>query len=120
MQLINNDELNITQVADVSFLGQHHCEAFGCGQEEMSTVLSKICPNPWSGIAGSKMNRPFFFQAHAHNRSTDVFLDVVGKRAQRRDIDALNTVERFVPIHLPQEKVENAKKAGQSFAAAGR
>ena len=66
------------------------------------------------------MDRQFLIEAHAGNRSPQVFLDVVSKCSQRRDVNALDSIERIVTIDLAQEKIENAQESGERFAASRR
>ena len=49
-----------------------------------------------------------------------VLADVVGERAQRRDIDALHAVCERALIEFSQKEIKDTEKTGERFAAAGR
>ena len=66
------------------------------------------------------MDRQFFIETHAGDRRAQVFLDIVSKRPQRRDVNALHAVEVLALLQLAKEEIENAKEPGQRFTTAGR
>jgi hypothetical protein len=85
----------------------------------MCAAVSEIGPNRLSGIAGSKMNRPCFFQSHSADWSSQILLNIVSERAQGRDVDALNAFEGLAAIHLFEQEMEHAQKSGQGLSTAG-
>ena len=56
MQLIDDNKLNRSQVSHIRLLGQHDSQTFRRGKKEVSAVLTKIRPNPLSGIPGPEMD----------------------------------------------------------------
>ena len=66
------------------------------------------------------MNANILIQAHSHNRRPQIFFDVVGEGAQRRDVNTADAGWQLAAFDLTKQGIENTKKAGQGFSATGR
>lgn len=136
MQFVDNHKLNRGQMLRVAFLGEQHGETLRSRHENVRAVTAKLRAVGCGGIAGAKMDAQLFFESHPDNWGAQIFLDVVGKRAQRRNVNAAHagrcrSCGRRAPTgvtgacyrtidDIMQEVVEYAKKSGEGFAAAGR
>src|SRR5207248_5568261 len=117
---INDDKLAIAKLRCVIFLREHDCQTLRCRDKEMRTLFTKVGPARLRRVARTQMDRQFLIEAHAGNRGAQVFLDVVSKCSQRRDVNALDSIERIVTIDLAEEKIEDTQESGERFAAPSR
>src|SRR2546423_8334120 len=65
------------------------------------------------------MNAQFLFQTHPGNWSPQIFLDVVGEGAERRNVDAAHARFQFIRFKFSEERIKNTKNPCQRFPASG-
>src|SRR2546423_11757561 len=65
------------------------------------------------------MNAQLVFQPHPGDWSPQIFLDVVGEGAERRNIDTAHARFQFIRFKFSEERIKNTKKSGQRFSAPG-
>ena len=93
MQFIDNYELAVAKVRCVIFLREHDRQTLRCRDKEIRAFFTELGPARLCRVACAQMDRQFVIKAHASNRGAQVFLDIVSKRSQRRDVNALHAVE---------------------------
>ncbi len=134
MQFIDHDELTIAKMRRVIFLREHHRQTLRCCDKKMRAFFTKLRAVRLCRVARPQMDRQLPIEAHPDDRRAQVFLDIVSKRPQRRDVNALHSgkdiaprcpraTQRIVPaflVQLAKEEIENAKEPGQRFTAPGR
>ena len=90
MQLIHDDELAVAQVGGVAFLREHHRETFRGRDKKMRRPLPELDAFRRRRVARPQVQTQFFLQSHSDDGRAKIFPDVVGERAQRRNVDALH------------------------------
>src|SRR5438034_5446446 len=88
MQFIDNYELAVAKVRCVIFLREHDRQTLRCRDKEIRAFFTELGPARLCRVACARMDRQFVIEAHASNRGAQVFLDIVSKRSQRRDVNA--------------------------------
>ena len=82
-------------------------------------LLTKFCAFACGGIASAQMNAQFVFQTHPGDWSPQIFLDVVGEGAERRNVDTAHARFQSIRFKFAEKRIKNTKKPGQRFPASG-
>jgi len=75
-------------------------------------MLAKFDSLARGRVARPEMNANILVQAHSDDRRPQIFLDVVGEGAQRRNVNTADTGWQLAGLDLTKKGIENTKKTG--------
>src|SRR5437762_2881369 len=91
----------------------------GSSDEKGRRLVAKFGALSCRGIAGPQVNAEFLFQSHAGNRCPQIFLDVVGERAQWGNIDAAHARLQTAGVKFSKKRIKNTEESGEGLSTTG-
>jgi hypothetical protein len=117
MQLVDDHKLAAFQCFPVAFLWQNDGEALRRRNENMRRLSALLLSLRSLRIARPKPDRNDPFQPQAREWLPEIFLNIVGQRPQRGNVDTTNPLRRKSAfIVFSREPVDDPEKACQRFS----
>jgi hypothetical protein len=120
MDFIEDDPADGAESGEPALLAEEDAQAFGRGEENVRRRAELLLAFVTGGVAGTEADLDGrFATVDGGERRVQIFFEVVGKRAQGRNVDGVNAgFERAIGFEQG-EFVQDGEECGQGFAGAG-
>ncbi len=125
VDLVDDDGLDVAQGV-AGRRGEHEVEGLGRGDQQVGRGADQLAALVGGGVAGAHAHgggveletQAFGGQADAHERSTQVLLDIDGQGPKRRQVDQAGAAGLVVGGRPGDQSIEPPQERGQGLARA--